>query len=106
MTTPLGEIYMFSMEGGDLSLMERRSLLDWMIHPALPTVVGVADVNALDGLVRSFEVSPDNVRMSARNISINQLIDALKNNNRNDGAGRLTEGVEALIVRTLGCTKL
>ena len=105
MTTPLGEIFMFAIEGGDLSLMERRSLLDWVIRPALRTVSGVADVNALGGLVRSFEVSPNNTRMSARNISINQLISALKSNNRNDGAGRLTEGEEALIVRAEGRIK-
>lgn len=105
MTTPLGEMFMFAIEGGDLTLMERRSLLDWVIRPALRTVPGVADVNALGGLVRSFEVSPDNTRMSARNISTNQLIDALKSNNRNDGAGRLTEGEEALIVRVEGRIK-
>ena len=91
MTTPLGEMFMFAIEGGNLNLMERRQLLDWVIRPALRTVKGVADVNALGGEVRSFEVIPDNVRMSARNISTEQLLTALQNNNRNDGAGRLTE---------------
>ncbi len=105
MTTPLGEMFMFSIEGGELTLMERRSLLDWVIRPALRTVPGVADVNVLGGLARSFEVSPDNTRMSARNIGIKQLIEALQNNNRNDGAGRLTEGEEALIIRTEGRIK-
>lgn len=105
MTTPLGEMYMFAIEGGDLTLMERRTLLDWVIRPALRTVTGVADVNALGGLVRSFQVAPDNTRMSARNIGIDQLIEALQSNNRNDGAGRLTEGEEALIVRTEGRIK-
>jgi cobalt-zinc-cadmium resistance protein CzcA len=85
--------------------MERRELLDWTIRPALRTVKGVADVNALGGLVRSFEVVPDNIRMAARDISIEQLITALQNNNRNDGAGRLTEGEEALIVRAEGRIK-
>lgn len=105
MTTPLGEMFMFSIEGGDLSLMERRSLLDWVIRPALRTVPGVADVNSLGGLVRSFEVIPDNIRMAARGIDIDKLIKALENNNRNDGAGRLTEGEEALIVRAEGRIK-
>ena len=47
MTTPLGEMFMFTIEGGTLDLRERRSLLDWVIRPALRTVGGVADVNAL-----------------------------------------------------------
>ena len=105
MTTPLGEMFMFSIEGGDLSLMERRSLLDWVIRPALRTVSGVADVNSLGGLVRSFEVVPDNARLSARGIGLNALQDALEKNNRNDGAGRMTEGEEALIVRAEGRIK-
>jgi cobalt-zinc-cadmium resistance protein CzcA len=105
MTTPLGEMFMFSIEGENLSLMERRSLLDWVIRPALRTVPGVADVNALGGLVRSFEVIPDNVAMAARGISMDKLVAALQKNNRNDGAGRLTEGEETLIVRAEGRIK-
>jgi cobalt-zinc-cadmium resistance protein CzcA len=105
MTTPLGEMFMFTVEGGGLSLMERRSLLDWVIRPALRTVPGVADVNSLGGMVRSFEVIPDNVRMSARNISMAELTAALQNNNRNDGAGRMSDGEEALIVRAEGRIK-
>ena len=105
MTTPLGEMFMFNVEGGGLSLMERRDLLDWVIRPALRTVPGVADVNSLGGMVRSFEVIPDNTRLSARGISIEQLMKALQANNRNDGAGRMTDGEEALIVRAEGRIK-
>ena len=105
MTTPLGEMFMFTIEGGDLSLMERRDLLDWVIRPALRTVSGVADVNSLGGAVRSFEVIPDNTRLSARGINIDKLMQALKNNNRNDGAGRMSDGEEALIVRAEGRIK-
>lgn len=105
MTTPLGEMFMFTVEGGDLSLMDKRSLLDWVIRPALRTVPGVADVNTLGGMVRSFEVIPDNTRMSARNINVDKLISALQSNNRNDGAGRMTDGEEALIVRAEGRIK-
>jgi len=102
LTTPLGEMFMFSLDGGDLDLRERRSLLDWVIRPALRTVPGVADVNSLGGLVRTFEVVPDNARMTARGISLMQLREALENNNRNDGAGRLNDGEEVLVVRTEG----
>ena len=105
MTTPLGEMFMFTVEGGDLSLMERRNLLDWTIRPALRTVKGVADVNVLGGMARSYEVIPDNSRMSSRGVTSQMLIDALRSNNRNDGAGRLMEGEEALLVRAEGRIK-
>jgi heavy metal efflux system protein len=85
--------------------MEKRDLLDWVIRPALRTVPGVADVNSLGGLVRSFVVTPDNARLAARGIGIDKLISALEKNNRNDGAGRMTEGDETLIVRAEGRIK-
>lgn len=102
MTTPLGEMFMFTIEGGDLSLEQRRSLLDWVIRPQLRSVPGVADVNSLGGLVRSFEIIPDLARMTARGTSLDDLQQALERNNRNDGAGRLSEGEESLIVRAEG----
>ena len=101
-TTPLGEMYMFTVEGDALSLAERRSLLDWVIRPALRTVPGVADVNALGGVVRAYEVVPDPVRMAASGVTITQLKDVIEANNRNDGAGRLGEGDEVLLVRSEG----
>ena len=101
-TTPLGEMFQFTVEGEGFSLEERRSLLDWVIRPALRSVVGVADVNALGGKVRSFEVLPDPVKMAAVGISTAQVKTAVMANNRNDGAGRLTEGDEVLLVRTEG----
>ncbi|MDZ7655913.1 MAG: CusA/CzcA family heavy metal efflux RND transporter [Sulfurimicrobium sp.] len=104
-TTPLGEMLMFTIEGGDLSLAERRSLLDWVIRPALRTLPGVADVNSLGGLVRSFEVVLDNAALQARGISQDQLQRALEINNRNDGAGRLGDGEEVLLVRAEGAIK-
>lgn len=105
MTTPLGEMFMFTIEGDQLTLSERRNLLDWVIRPALRTVPGVADVNALGGMVRSFEVIPDGIRLSSRGVKMDDLTEALKKNNRNDGAGRLGDGEEALLVRTEGRIK-
>ncbi len=101
-TTPLGEMFMFTVESEGLSLAERRSLLDWVIRPALRTVPGVADVNALGGVVRAFEVVPDPLKMAASGVTGTQLLDAIVANNRNDGAGRLGEGDEVLLVRSEG----
>lgn len=101
-TTPLGEMFMFTIEGGGLSLAERRTLLDWVIRPALRAVPGVADVNALGGAVRSFEVLPDPVNMAALGLSTVDLEERIPANNRNDGAGRLREGDEVLLVRSEG----
>ena len=102
MTTPLGEMLMFTVEGGGLSLTEQRSLLDWVIRPQLRAIEGVADINALGGKAKSFEVVPNLSAMQARGITLDTLQNALERNNRNDGAGRLSQGEEAIIVRSEG----
>lgn len=104
-STALSELYMFTLEGGDLSLEERRSILDWVIRPSLRTLPGVADVNALGGRARTFEIVPDEAAMVAAGIGIPELRAALEANNRNDGAGRINDGEEALVVRSLGATE-
>ncbi len=104
-TTPLSEMFMFTVEGPELSLAERRALLDWVIRPQLRTLPGVADVNALGGLVKTFEVVPDNAAMSARGVTLRELADAIRASNRNDGAGRLSEGEEVWLVRVEGAVK-
>lgn len=101
-TTPLGEMFMFTVEGEGLSLEQRRTLLDWTIRPALRTLPGVADVNSLGGLARSFEIVPNHTALAAHSLSMAMLQQALEANNRNDGAGRLSDGDEALLVRAEG----
>lgn len=103
-STPLSDVYMFTIEG-PLSLQQKRELLDWTIRPALRTVPGVADVNALGGYVRTFEVRPDPVALASAQLSIADLRSAIESGNRNDGAGRLINGEEALIVRAIGAIR-
>ncbi|WOF45006.1 CusA/CzcA family heavy metal efflux RND transporter [Sphingopyxis indica] len=103
-STPLSDVYMFTIEG-PLGLQQKRELLDWTIRPALRTVPGVADVNALGGYVRTFEVRPDPVALASAKLSVADLRGAIESGNRNDGAGRLTSGEEALIVRAVGAIR-
>ncbi len=103
-STPLSDVYMFTIEG-PLSLQQKRELLDWTIRPALRTVPGVADVNALGGYVRTFEVRPDPVALANAKLTVADLSAAIESGNRNDGAGRLASGEEALIVRAVGAIR-
>ena len=101
-TSPLGEMFMFTIDSPDLSLAERRSLLDWVIRPALRTVPGVADVNALGGYVRAFEIVPLSDALAARGISYELFRRAIEANSRNDGAGRVNQGEDSALVRIEG----
>ena len=102
MSTPLSEIFMFSLENPNLSLMERRQLLEWEIRPLLRTVAGVADVNILGGYAKSFSVTPKPAAMAAAGVSFAALQQAIVENNHNEGAGKLTIGTDTIIVRAEG----
>lgn len=102
MSTPLGDMFMFTVESEVLSLEQKRYLLDWTIRPALRTVPGVADVNALGGFVKTYQVSPQLGEMRALGVSNAALFDALASNNKNDGAGRISQGEESMLVRIEG----
>ncbi|MDP2760456.1 MAG: CusA/CzcA family heavy metal efflux RND transporter [Sideroxyarcus sp.] len=104
-TTPLGDMFMFTVEGENFSLQERRTILDWAIRPVLRTLPGVAEVNTMGGLVRTFEVVPDQHALAMHGISFAMLQQAIQANNHNDGAGTLSDGEEALLVRTEGNIK-
>jgi cobalt-zinc-cadmium resistance protein CzcA len=102
MSTPLSEMFMFTLENPMLSLSERRQILSWDIRPALRTVPGVADVNILGGFAKTFEITPDPVKMVAAGITMADLKSVIVASNVNGGIGRLNVGNSALILRSEG----
>jgi cobalt-zinc-cadmium resistance protein CzcA len=101
-TSPLGEAFMYRVEGDAYDLQERRRIQDWVIRPRLRTVDGVADVNSLGGEVKVFEVVADPDALLAHGLAIHDLELALTSNNRNAGGDRVNRNDEVLLVRTLG----
>ena len=101
-STPLSDILMFTIESDRLSLMEKRSILDWIIAPKIRAISGVAEVNALGGEVKTYQVTPKLEEMRRFNISLDDIFNLLESNNQNGGAGRVTKGVESIVVRTIG----
>lgn len=101
-TTPLGEGYMYRVEGVGYSNQELRRIQDWVVRPRLRTVAGVAEVNSLGGEVKVFEVVANQEALMAYGLSIKDLQTALENNNRNAGGGRINRNNEVLLIRTEG----
>ncbi|MEW6324673.1 MAG: CusA/CzcA family heavy metal efflux RND transporter [Nitrospirota bacterium] len=101
-TTPLGEGYMYRVEGAGYNNQELRRIQDWVIRPRLRTVDGVADVNSLGGEVKVFEVVADPDALLAHDLGLDDLQAALEANNRNAGGDRINRHNEMLLVRTVG----
>ena len=101
-TTPLGEIFMYRIQGENYTNSELRSLQDWTIRPRLRTVDGVADVNSLGGEVRAFEINPDPKALIRYGLSIQDIQHGLEQNNRSAGGDRIERGDNMLLLRTVG----
>ena len=102
MSTPLSEVFMFTVENPNLSLTEKREILDWQIRPLLRTVPGVADVNSLGGFVKTYEIIPDILLMQQHKVSFEDIESIIDSTNQNGGIGRLVKGNDTLILRTEG----
>ena len=102
MSTPLSEVFMFTVDNPNLSLTEKREILDWQIRPLLRTVPGVADVNSLGGFVKTYEIVPDILLMQQYSISFDDIESVINVSNQNGGIGRIIKGNDTLILRTEG----
>ncbi|WP_194148224.1 efflux RND transporter permease subunit [Helicobacter pylori] len=96
--TPLSDIFMFTIDG-NITEIEKRQLLDFVIRPQLRMISGVADVNSIGGFSRAFVIVPDFNDMARLGISISDLEEAVRVNLRNSGAGRVDRDGETFLVK-------
>lgn len=100
--SPLSEVFMFLVEGKGWSPMDLRTILDWEIKPRLAGVEGVAEVNSLGGEVKTYLVTPRPSDTMALNIKIDEIAQAISENNQNVGGDRVIVNDEVILVRTDG----
>lgn len=96
--TPLSDMFMFTIDG-NITEIEKRQLLDFVIRPQLRMISGVADVNSIGGFSRAFVIVPDFNDMARLGISISDLESAVRVNLRNSGAGRVDRDGETFLVK-------
>ena len=106
-TTGLGEIYQFEVKNSPdnpnpLSIMELRTILDWEVARPLKAVPGIIEVNAFGGELKTFQARIDPNRLLARGIPINQVFEALRQNNGNAGGGYIQRNGEVRVIRGEG----
>ncbi|MBL8720228.1 MAG: efflux RND transporter permease subunit [Myxococcales bacterium] len=104
-TSGLGEVYQFTVENDEMTLMQREELLDWQIAPALRTVPGVIEVNSFGGEDRQYQIVLDPKRLQASGTSIAQVVEALDKSNANAGGGYIEHNREHFVIGTNGLVK-
>lgn len=101
----LGEICYFVVRSAFHTPMQLRTLLDWEIVPKLRGVKGVVEVNTQGGDFRQYVVQVDRARLTAHQLTLADVTNALKRANQNAGGGYLDKGPESYVVRGEGLLK-
>ncbi len=101
-TTPAGELYRYTLEGGGLGEIELRELQDWVVAPRLMQVPGVGDVFPFGGLVKQYQIEIDPLALYKYGLTLDGIAQAVSANNRNAGGSLLDHGEQSLVVRGVG----
>jgi len=100
--TPVGEIIRYRVKGDGLSSTDLRTLEDWVIERGIRQVPGVADVVAMGGFIKQYEVQPDLDKLRAYKLTFQNLLDALGRGNSNVGGSYVAQGVQQYAIRGIG----
>src|SRR5215471_8921347 len=102
LSTGISEFYRYVLEGDGYDAMRLRELQDWVVVPRLLQVPGVADVANFGGLVRQYQIEIDPTALTKYRLSVRQIAEAVKSNNRNAGGSRLELGEQSPAIRGSG----
>ncbi len=103
--TGLGEVFHYIVRGEGVSLEELTTLHDWVIKPRLQSVPGVAEVNTWGGEKKQYHVLADPMRLIQYDLTLDDLVDALRHNNLNVGGGNIERAGELFLVHGISLTK-
>lgn len=104
-TSGLGQIFQYILRTDNpkkFDTMALRGLNDWVVKLLLAPVDGVTNILSFGGQVRQYQVQIDPARLLAYRLTVDDLVNAIEENNRNAGGWYLDRGAEQLIIRGVG----
>ncbi|MDR3683718.1 MAG: efflux RND transporter permease subunit, partial [Geothrix sp.] len=102
LTSAVGEIYRYTLESPTRSLRELSELQRWTVIPRLKQLSGIADVSNFGGLTTQYQLELDPARLTAFNLSLQRITDAINANNANAGGSILNHGEQGFVIRGIG----
>ncbi|WP_420136699.1 efflux RND transporter permease subunit [Sphingomonas sp.] len=102
LTSPIGEIYRYTLESDTLGQRELSELQQWEVIPALSQIQGVAGVNNFGGITTQYEVELDPAQLQRFGLSLKAVEDAITANNHSTGGSVITRGEQGYVVRGVG----
>ncbi|MCL2596833.1 MAG: CusA/CzcA family heavy metal efflux RND transporter [Paludibacter sp.] len=106
-TTGLGEIYQYTLEvkpefKDRYSLMDLRTIQDWIVKRQLSGIQGVVEINTWGGYLKQYEVAVVPTRLNAMNVSVPELLTALESNNSIAGGAYIEKTNQSYFIRGEG----
>lgn len=109
--TGLGEIFMYTIDAGPdarkadgtpYTATDLRTLQDWVVRPQLRNVPGVTEVDTIGGYRRQIHITPDPAKLRALGFTLDDVVEAVRSNNQNVGAGYIERNGQQFLVRVPG----
>ncbi len=102
LSTPIGELFRYRVNGNGQDLRELRAIQDWTITRYLKLAPGVADVVSLGGFLKQYQVTLDLAKLKSNNVPMQQVLTALGQGNANAGGSYLEQGDQQYLIRGIG----
>jgi cobalt-zinc-cadmium resistance protein CzcA len=102
LTSPIGEIYRYTLESGFRDERELKEIQEWVVIPRIKQVSGVADVTNFGGETSQFQLIVDPAKLAQYNVSLKQVTDSIEANNANAGGSIVVRGEQGYVVRGIG----
>ena len=102
LTTSTNEVYRYVIVDPLHKIEEIRAVQDWVLEPAFRQVPGVGDFETYGGAIKQYQVLVKPELLSQQRVTLQQVFQALQNNNVNIGGNILRSGEQALVVRGVG----
>lgn len=103
--TGVGHILWYTLNAKGIDLGEQRAIQDWYVKFGLQNVPGVSEVASFGGFVKSYELSIDPNKLTYFNISLDEVIKAVRTNNNEAGGRKFELSDVGYIIKTNGYIK-
>lgn len=103
--TGVGQVLWYTLNAKGMDLGEQRALQDWYVKLGLQTVPGVSEVASFGGFGKQYQVTIDPHKLNYYNVSLSQVLKAVKSNNNDVGGRKFEMNGTGYIVRGLGYIK-
>jgi len=100
--TGVGHVFWYTVEGKGYDLGELRAIQDWYIRYQLNSVPGVAEVASIGGFIKQYQVDVDPRRLTAYDVSFDDVVRAIKSTNREVGGKTIESNNVQFFVRGRG----